>query len=67
MFGGYYEGVMFEVTEEGELVENLSDDQLIPMAMTYRSAAVERGNVFAVAYAEKWEVRVFQKRKWTVL
>ena len=65
MFGGGYESkVMHKFSLEGDMVEDMSDDPLIPTLMCQRSFDVQGWELYAVGEREvnsewEWGVQVF--------
>lgn len=63
---------MYSLTEEGDLIEDLSSDPLIPGYMSSGSFSVKRDWLYAAGAIETdsgWEkgVALFDGRKWALL
>ena len=74
LFGGdrgkYFSCFVFD--ETGELLEDLSKEELIPGSVNGGTAIVERGKLYTVGQtsikkALKWRVVVFEGGKWQTL
>ena len=50
VFGGEYDYNMYRFTEEGDLIEDLSRDPLIPGEMLWGSYTSQEGKIKAVGY-----------------
>ena len=62
---------MHNLSEEGEMVSDLSSDPLIPGPMSYKAFTVMRGAILTARLKLQnkefsWEIRAFEKEKWTV-
>ena len=71
LFGGtnYASYNLYSLTEEGELIEDLSADPIIPGSMCIGSFTVLEGKIYAVGRREldnvwEWRIVAFDGLKW---
>ena len=63
---------MYTLSEEGELLDDLSADPLVPGFMVRGSVAVTDGKIYAVGHMQlskqsKWRIEVFDGSQWSLI
>ena len=67
LFGGtiYGNQVTYKLSEEGDIVEDLSSNPMIPVFMNVRSFIVQSGAIYALGPESM--ITVFKRQKWAAL